>query len=222
MSKSANANHHSWILDLFLRARISRFISFSRRRIFVTKLIKHLPEITPSRRFFGKDSKQKWLDEMNFHHQNIDRASRVALAPIKNLGRYRFQTLDPFMLYLHSDKIAESLESFETFASRLLPAIQKDKDSESWSISREIFIHRRHWLALCTQVMNIVKLVGHFDEAEPGTLTWPGQERLSAAARRAAQAYGPFADPDSACPSLPRLSPRPHCRRHNAKRERLS
>ena len=137
----------------------------------------------------------------------------MALAPIKNLGRYRFQTLDPFMLYLHSDKIAESLESFETFASRLLPAIQKDKDSESWSISREIFIHRRHWLALCTQVMNIVKLVGHFDEAEPGTLTWPGQERLSAAARRAAQAYGPFADPDSAW-ARPCLasSPPPHLR----------
>ena len=70
------------------------------------------------------------------------------------------------------------------FADRLLPAIQENKDADSWRINREILIHRHHWFALCKRVVNIVKLVGPFDEAEPGALTWPGQERLSA------QAYG--------------------------------
>ena len=142
--------------------------------------------------------------------------------PIMSLERFRYQTLDEYILFLHSDKVSEALEGFSVFADRLLPSIEENKDADSWRINREILIHRHHWFALCKRVMNIVKLVGHFDETEPGSLTWPGQEGLSAAARRAAQAYGPFADPDSACPSLPRLSPRPHCRRHNAKRERLS
>ena len=205
-----NCRASRWILHLFQRARISRFISFSKERLSAEQISRCLPEIVHISSHFGKDLRACWLYELNLHNQAVSRAIHMALAPARGLERFMSQTLDEYILLFHSDKISEALECFSVFADRLLPAIQENKDADSWRINREILIHRHHWFALCKRVVNIVKLVGHFDEAEPGTLTWPGQERLSAAARRAAQAYGPFADPDSACPSLPRLSPRPH------------
>ena len=218
-----------WFLNLFQRARIARFISFSKERIPADQISRCLPEILDISSLFGKDLCAHWLYELNLHNQAVSRASQMLHAPTKSLDaleRFRYQTLDEYILFLHSDKISEALEGFSVFADRLLPSIEENKDADSWRINTEILIHRHHWFALCKRVVNIVKLVGHFDEAEPGALTWPGQERLSAAAQRAAQAYGPFADPDSACPSLPRLlaasaSALPD-RRNNAKRVRLN
>ena len=107
-----NCRASRWILHLFQRARISRFISFSKERLSAEQISRCLPEIVHISSHFGKDLRACWLYELNLHNQAVSRAIHMALAPARSLERFMSQTLDEYILLFHSDKISEALEGF--------------------------------------------------------------------------------------------------------------
>jgi hypothetical protein len=127
-----------------------------------------------------------------------------------NTSKLTHCSLDLFLLQMHSAELAEVLECFSAFGSRIVPLIHKEPDSEAWWISEEVSIQRCHWLAMCRRVMNLLGLLcldNPADNAQtPFPLRpWPDLPFLRSAAAGVQAVFGDFGDADCAQPTLEKI-----------------
>jgi hypothetical protein len=128
----------------------------------------------------------------------------MGLCPHFDAASLICHTLDHYMMQMHAADIAKALQSLTDFGERVASLIRKNPAAPSWWIRRDLLIHRRHWYALCRNVMNLIRLTGLEvdDLAAPLLHRWPDRGALQAAARAAANIFGPFTGPGTALPSL--------------------
>jgi hypothetical protein len=127
------------------------------------------------------------------------------------LDEQRFSSLDDYMLLLHSDKLASCLEALVSFAEKMVPLISSHPRARSWQINFYLLVQRRHWKTLARHVMNLLQLLrvadpDTFDYEPARSCSWPDQDRLQSAMRRAGEIYGCYGEADI---SVSGLVPRP-------------
>jgi hypothetical protein len=189
------------------RTSLQHFISFSKRRLKTTVLVKYLPELACLLKNFGKQKDSEWERNMYLHNEVCVRAVRMKLHPLKTIPKLVYSSVDLFLFQMHADKISDALDSLVTFAGRVVPLIQRDRDAESWRLNRKLLIHRHHWLLLSQRVMRILNLIRTLDDDAQSQ--WPGQARLRAAALQASRIFGTFASPHNRRSSSQWLPPCP-------------
>ena len=163
-----------------------------------------MPEIEPFLLHFRKRSLARWEQKKDSLNKRLLRAAKSG--HLENPNKMKFQSLDDYMLYLHSDLLAQNMDSLVVFAERILPLIRSDPSARIWHFHEALLIQRRHWKSLARQVMNLVKLLSvafnaDFDQQVDLDL-WPDQERLCDAMLRAQRIYGEFAEAEDNCPTL--------------------
>ena len=187
------------------KTSLLRHICYSRKRLPKHRTAKHLPEIMCITKTFGPKSNQQWTDRMLQHNALLRRGgSNMRLHRRVNVAKLMHCSLDLFMLQMHSQQVAEALDSLSTFGERVLPIIKQDPDSRDWWLCPELLIDRRHWLRLSRRVMNLVHLLGIDVDREgrnsrriPAALNpWPDFPKLLASVRRARCVFEEFASPD--------------------------
>jgi hypothetical protein len=128
-------------------------------------------------------------------------------------------SLDLFMVQMHSQQVAEALDSLSTFGERILSIMKGQPDSRRWWLSPDLLIGRRQWLRLSRRVMNLVHLLGIDvdDDAQDRQnriaafeitcplRSWPDFPKLLAAIRRARGVFEDFAESDGDQVSLREL-----------------
>ncbi len=103
----------------------------------------------------------------------------MGLYPLKTQPALKYGAIDLFLLQMHADEISSVLDSWVTFAERILPHIRRNKDLENWNLNRELIIHRRHWLMLSKRVMDVARMLGsHYRDNHS---KWPGHDNSSTA-----------------------------------------
>ena len=173
--------------------------------------MKILPEIAEISQNFGPASLGDWNRRMCDHNQTVRRGERMRLIPgTSAASKLIFESLDAFMLQMHSLDIAKALRSLSVFGERVLPLIRREPLARAWWLHRDLLIQRRHWFALCRCVMNLVRLIG-FGAMDcpslpaPPSQHWPDRDVLESAALDAARVFGLFDDRDAGSPSLAHL-----------------
>ena len=204
------------IFSMTRKTSLLRHISYARRRMRKSSVAKMMPEIAAFSNHFSSGALQHWMNQMNQDNEVIRKGLKMKL--LRRAPSLRFSSLDEYMLRLHSEILADILDSHVTFANRIIPLIRADPYACAWYFHRKLLIQRREWKRLTGRVLNLVKLLVGIagpdsQAAETGGLfrsdaaDWPHRDRLRAALRRAAAAYEPFGAVDDASARLPR--PRP-------------
>jgi hypothetical protein len=194
-------------------ASVFKHISFSHRRLPKNKISRFLPETLCEIESFGPRSLQEWHEKMEAHNRSLRRGRRMGLFPGMPVTQKLLHTsLDMYMLQLHSDCLAKSLDSFTTFAKRVAGQIRKRPNAQEWWLNRDILIQRKHWFRFCKQVMNLLQLLGFCKNVAgtPAALLWrlspwPNFSKLYDAARKAREVVGIFKCPDQGILSLTQL-----------------
>ncbi len=108
-----------------------------------------------------------------------------------------FNSLDQYVINMHSSVLSETLDALSTFAERVIPRIEQDPAAVMWPISGPLLITRDRWLLFCRGVLALLRLLGFasMDPSIPPPRSWPDADRLILAASRARAACGPFAAP---------------------------
>jgi hypothetical protein len=143
------------------------------------------------------------------HNALLCRGSRMGLNRRFGVAKLMHCSLDLFMLQMHSQEVAEALNSLSTFGEQVLPIIKRNPDSDDWWLSPDMLIDRRCWRNLSRRVMNLVHLleIDHHEDANverlpiaailnPVSDPEPDFPKLLGAVRRAREVFGDFAEPD--------------------------
>ena len=128
---------------------------------------------------------------MELDKKIVERSVKMGLISRLAAERVLAPTLDAYMLEMHSEKVAAVLESFTSFARRIVPLSQRDPDAPCWRISDDILVQRRHWIALTRLVKELVSIIMDCLESDRTRrrANLQGQIMLRAAAREAAWIY---------------------------------
>ena len=128
----------------------------------------------------------------------------MRLCPHFGVSSLLCPTLDRYMIQMHAADIANAIESLTAFGERVAHLTRKYPAARTWWITRDLLIHRRHWLSLCRDAMNLIRLmeINADDHIEPLLHRWPDHSALQAAAHAAANIFGQFSAPDIDCPPL--------------------
>jgi hypothetical protein len=171
-----------------------KIISFAEQRLLSCTTLKYFPELRPYQKFFGSGSHSGWVQELSYHSAVLRRGHQQRLCPMTNATKFLNFRLGQYLMKLHSDKIADVLESLVVFAHRIVPIILNDEDAPAWWLNKKMLVQRRHWISFCRRVMAFISLVlVHENEGEqPISRPSPGEQRLRATAHHAALIYGAF------------------------------
>jgi hypothetical protein len=179
------------------------YISYAGPRISLESTADILPEMTPFLRQFRRNSLARWVHKLERINRRLQRIGGVKLGLVENLNITSFPSLDDYMLLLHSDKLSSCFEALVSFGEKVAPLISSHPRNRIWHINDYVLIQRRHWKTLARYVMNLLQLLR---VADPDTCTgscinesgrpssWPDQDRLQSAMRRAGEIYGCFGE----------------------------
>ena len=188
-------DEESIILPGIHKASVFSLVSFCRSRLSLTAIAKYLPELAPTKNFFGKHSLSKWSLEMSLYNQICKTTSGMGMITKEGEQHLLYDSLDLFLLQVHPDKLAQVFDSWVSFAERMVPLIRARSDARSWKLNRKIIIYRRHWLLLSKRVMNVVTTIGRLtgvDFRNQVCCCSAGHDILITSAGRAALMYGGF------------------------------
>lgn len=152
--------------------------------------------------YIGKKLLRQWKGAMAQHNQVIRRGNAIKALPWRVP---EYSDLDLFVLKVHSKDLAILLDAFSKFGERVLRQYQKHVSEPVWKIAGPIFIEPKQWYRLCTQVANVLHMIG-FDPIHRQLCDrehWPDHAILAAAASRANAIFGRFSHHDTDEPSIP-------------------
>lgn len=171
------------------RTRFWRYISFGGARFKKTKLSKLFPEMEElSKICLVRNPYAWWRKSLSDHNSSVQRGVRMQIAPYSASRRLIFESLDKYILVMFSREIAQVFRCISKFGERVAPLVHEQPSALEWWISEDIFIHRRHWLAMCRDVMNMISLVG---ADMPFNASWPMCALLHSSAHSAVVLFGP-------------------------------
>ena len=93
---------------------------------------------------------------MSSHNIVVNRGIRMKLYPHSSAKKLVFSSLKIFVRTMFSLEICQILRSLTIFGERVAALINQQPSTLEWWITEDVFIHRRHWMALCDSVMRIV------------------------------------------------------------------
>jgi hypothetical protein len=201
-SKHNSENNSELVFARIRRVCLLRYISYGGRRMSKPNTFKIMPEIAEIAQRFSRGSLPTWRNKMWSHNQTLRRGQRMDLFPRYGASNLLCPTLDRYMIQMHAADIAQALESLTVFGRRVIPLILKNPAAPAWWITGDLLIHRRHWLSLCRNVMNLIRLteLNAGDHVAPLLHRWPDCGALQAASHDAANLFGHFSAPYIGCP----------------------
>ena len=102
------------------KASLLKHLCYGGRRLSKYRIARQLPETKYISRVFGPKSNHQWTDRMLHHNALLRRGARMKLNLKVNVSKLMHCSLDLFMLQMHSQEVAEALDSFSTFGERVL------------------------------------------------------------------------------------------------------
>ena len=209
----------SRILRYLQRAYPSPLLSFAAWRLTQREVVALIPEIERTESTFR--DRRAWCEKMQAYNATVRRGVQLGLAPpgCSNsflVQKNTFESLDTFLLCVHSAELTVIINGLSTFAERVRTAIHSGLDLGSngriWHLGGAIRMSSDSWIMFCEAVVDLLALLGlrshrsgesESDSEPPSPPTpllttfhpWPDHDILSRAGARALALIGPFATP---------------------------
>jgi hypothetical protein len=132
---------------------------------------------------------REWRRQMSEHNTLIRRGNKLSLLPH---GIKEIIDLDVFMLQVKAAYLAELLDSVSDFGERVTRLVQKKSTERIWTVAGQVVIEWNKWVELCSQVMDVLRLLGCDEDCVPAANV-PDQRVLNTACTRARRIFGGFA-----------------------------
>jgi hypothetical protein len=179
------------IFKCIRKASLIRHISYTKMRLTHSEVSEDLPEILAESKHFQKRFISQYEAERSAHNSLLARGMNQGLSRLIPAHKLICPSLDSYLLRLHSDKIADILESLTAFAQRVSLILNDNHNDRRIALNRHLLMHRRHWRSLSRQVLHLIRQIC-ICEAELRKNTpelWPNWSRLQSAAKQAALVY---------------------------------
>ncbi len=185
----------------FRAASLLKAVSYSTLRLSSQETMEILPEIATVENNFHAKSLEAWNEELRIHNKSIARGLAMGLNTIDRMDRLRFSSLDLFLIKTRGGMLAEVLNAISSFAERIIEEVKGDRNALLWSVRGPVIITNERWMALCKQLVNILKLID-FEGISETDYSCPDFLPLKTAASRARIIFSNFAAADEAFPLL--------------------
>ncbi len=140
---------------------ISRYISYATCKLPKKAMINKFPEAAKLNSLFHPRAIHEWREMMQNHNRNINRGERMMLLPYcRSLRRFRFDSLDIYMLTMHGDAYVQALLSIASFGAKVQKAREANQDyyaDGGWFIEMPFMIMPARWTVLCKRVKKLIK-----------------------------------------------------------------
>ena len=135
---------------------ISRYVSYATNRLPEKVLLKAFPEAATLKKF-NRKAMHQWEELWRNHNQNIERGIKMRLLPAcRAMKRFKFDSLDIYMLTMHGNAYVEALLSIAAFGERVQKARDVNHEDDDWCIIMPFFITRDRWALLRKRVKMLV------------------------------------------------------------------